>query len=730
MEKNIMPVEAFKMVKMILSENSEEKDGYLIFKGKNKRMKTKVVQELLDNFVDYLIQNSENYDDYKDTIALILTGARINCSYIINIDEKIIKRLNTIKTQSKMLFMTSIVAIFEMDPDIDIGKEWINEFMKYKTLSADEALHIIIKYVGKDLFFENKRDFIRCLISSKEVIDDLLEQNFINEDDIKECINSLPKEDIIEEFEKHPKYVLFWLEYMNPELMLEILSSSRIDKKILGKHISVKSLISANVDKELIIEFINKKVLDTNCELDLWNLYESDYFSDIDMDIITRKGYINPNHIIDMYKQGQNRNIAVALEEIPGISINSLAKFLSPQRILKLENSNRTDMYNTQSKQFVRSELREIYSMFRRDLELELLHEEKQKNEEQEDKSKQKPLIDLYKSELVSLSKFEEGDISSEEIIKYYEETENPNILIEANNAGILSNLDLLDLIEDFDKICDLIEQGLNPTILNEFCEIKDILDLYKEQKVSAKNLGKLNIDIGKVKDLYVSESIEYEDLDILYKIGLITLEERQQIEEEYDIEAKLEELRKIGILGKDRSELGDPNATNNGSNGNGNAGQGLDLSHEEKILSDGKVELFKKLGASDPVYVKCDLFRDYIMYPIVDKRLAIFEGKDGATYIFPLKVVLEQVGKDLRYIKENDIIGQAENRRQLYSNRDIVKRVMHTCNWGVQLIQKMQELNPSLDAKQLREDCEDLTEDIREYYNLCKNAKTGPNVP
>ena len=42
------------------------------------------------------------------------------------------------------------------------------------------------------------------------------------------------------------------------------------------------------------------------------------------------------------------------------------------------------------------------------------------------------------------------------EEVKYYEENKNPNILIEANNTGILSDSDLVELLGDFDKIFDL----------------------------------------------------------------------------------------------------------------------------------------------------------------------------------------------------------------------------------------------------------------------------------
>ena len=718
-------------IKKYLSYKYEEVkiDGRNVFKFyKGKKVELEIsresVEDTLNRFVRTLIDNCK---DHNDIIVLLLVGARINCKFGTDIDKEIIECIESIKRQKYLYFLREIIEIFYGDvfEKENVAKNILNCYMEFETWPEKEALHVIIKYVGEKTFFINKNDFLQRVITSEYIINGLLEQNFINAEDVKKCINNLSEE--YDKFKKFKKGVLFWLKYINPEIIINLFSDGLIDQKSLQKYVSVEDLISRDLDPKLIIKFFDKKVFDTEeCEWFLWDLCKSKYFADNDIDVLIKRGYLNPNHIIDMYNKNQSRSIAVALEEIPEISQSDLAMFLSPQRILNLENSNKPALYNEQSRQFVRTELRTIYCAIGENLELALLDEQKQRNKMQEE-SKQKPLIYLYKAGLVSLSKFGKEDISKEEIKKYYEENNNPQILIEANNNGTISNSDLLGMIENFDDIFNLIENGLNPVILNEFCSVQDILDLYKDGKVSFENLQKLTIDAEKVKVLYISEKIGYEDLQILCYIGLITIDERKQIEEEYDIEAKLMELRKRGILGKDKFELGDDEYIKPDSSSEGSIRQSLGLK-EKTILSDAKQEFFKKLGASEPVYVKCYLFKDYIMYPIIDKRLAIFEGEKGATYIFPLKVVLEQVGKELSFIKEHNIIGRAKTRKQVYTERKLVQRVYHTASWPINVIKGMTMLNPALDEAQIKNDCGDIIKDIVDYYELCIGDVYYPN--
>ena len=651
--------------KTILSCKYTKKDEIYSFK-KNDGTIVKFPKDEVESSVKNMYDSiKDTYDELKTNdvlMGLLVIGARIKERFDFEgINKQILEDVENIRNRNENNFVRSALDIFDKNTMDNIIKPLLELYTDIDNITMYEGFYIITEFVGKDVFKRNKDSFLEKSILNKDVTISLLELEFVDSNDIRTSIHKYTKEQIITMFKAFKNRLFFWLDYLEPELIFELFDLKIIDEKIISKYISMERLISEKTDKDLIMKFIMKKLVNQKCEMDLWNLYESNYFSEKEMDTIIKFGYVNPRNIIKKYKQAQKRDIAVALEEIPEIRAESLAKFLSPQRIISLENSNRADRYNEESKQFVRSELREIYFTQGRDLELDLLQEQKRRNEAQEDKSKQKPLIDLYKSGLISLSKFEEDDISLDEIIKYYEENKNPNILIEANNTGILSDSDLVELLGDFDKIFDLIEKGLNPTILNEFCGVQDILELYKTKKVSTENLSKLTINVDNVKNLYVAEKIEYEDLDILYRIGLITIEERSQIEQEYDIESKLKELREIGILGKDSSELQGPDYGNTAI-GNEFSKPTSKMSKEEKILSDAKVILFKRLGASKPVNVKCDLFKDYIMYPIIDKRLAIFEGKNGATYIFPLKVVLEQVGKDLNYIKEKDVIGQAEN--------------------------------------------------------------------
>ena len=107
-------------------------------------------------------------------------------------------------------------------------------------------------------------------------------------------------------------------------------------------------------------------------------------------------------------------------------------------------------------------------------------------------------------------------------------------------------------------------------------------------------------------------------------------------------------------------------------------------------------------------------------MVPFVEKKLALLEG-DGRTYILPLKIVLEQVEHKG---SENDLIGNATYRSDLYTNTEYVRTANHAGNWGRNVIKRMGELNPTIDVKKLLEDNGDILTALEQQYKERKEKK------
>lgn len=629
-----------------------------------------------------------------------------------NMVEKIHNIYNLLKKDHSQEF-SRLMAVTMLDTR-NLNEIFKNTF-NIKKLNDTDIIFIIEKYIGKEDFRGHLDDYLETLFTNGTAMEKLESMGYINPREVSSYINGERLVDALKE--KNSQHILRYLQKYD---FFEAFSKGYISGRVLEKNTTIEDLFLKCFNKKSIMDILEKKIYKTDATEVIWELYEKEYFNQDDLTQIYKIGYLSVDNIIKKYKEEHKRKIALELK-CASISDEKLADFLTAERVLELTKGANAN----ENIEFFKNELKSIYAEKGIDLERELIDKEKANFENQQDdeKTEKRTLLDLYKNGLVNLSKFTEGEVSEEEIINFYNEQNDDNIIIEAYNSGILSQEAILEQFESEDILLEKIERGLNPNVLAGYYETQDLIKFYKAGKINIENLNKLKnyFDIDKINESYLSGKLDYEDLfGAFVKSGIIDYETASKINDKYDIELALEKLRKNGgIIGQDidlTRSVQDRNSYNKNSNTkNGQKGvyEKNTVSELFNINNQLSNQLFESLGAGEKVKVCCKLFDGYIMVPFVEKKLALLEG-DGRTYILPLKIVLEQVEHKG---SENDLIGNATYRSDLYTNTEYVRTANHAGNWGRNVIKRMGELNPTIDVKKLLEDNGEILTALEQQY-------------
>lgn len=629
-----------------------------------------------------------------------------------NMVEKIHNIYNLLKKDHSQEF-SRLMAVTMLDTR-NLNEIFKNTF-NIKKLNDTDIIFIIEKYIGKEDFRGHLDDYLETLFTNGTAMEKLESMGYINPREVSSYINGERLVDALKE--KNSQHILRYLQKYD---FFEAFSKGYISGRVLEKNTTIEDLFLKCFNKKSIMDILEKKIYKTDATEVIWELYEKEYFNQDDLTQIYKIGYLSVDNIIKKYKEEHKRKIALELK-CASISDEKLADFLTAERVLELTKGANAN----ENIEFFKNELKSIYAEKGIDLERELIDKEKANFENQQDdeKTEKRTLLDLYKNGLVNLSKFTEGEVSEEEIINFYNEQNDDNIIIEAYNLGILSQEAVLEQFESEDILLEKIERGLNPNVLAGYYETQDLIKFYKAGKINIENLNKLKnyFDIDKINESYLSGKLDYEDLfGAFVKSGIIDYETASKINDKYDIELALEKLRKNGgIIGQDidlTRSVQDRNSYNKNSNTkNGQKGvyEKNTVSELFNINNQLSNQLFESLGAGEKVKVCCKLFDGYIMVPFVEKKLALLEG-DGRTYILPLKIVLEQVEHKG---SENDLIGNATYRSDLYTNTEYVRTANHAGNWGRNVIKRMGELNPTIDVKKLLEDNGEILTALEQQY-------------
>lgn len=636
-----------------------------------------------------------------------------------DIVKKIHDTFDLLKKESSQEFSKLMAVIMAESNNLN---EILKNTFNINKLNETDIIFIIERYIGKEDFRSHLEDYLETLFTNGPVMEKLELMGYINPREVSSYISG---ERLVEALkEKNSQHILKYLQKYD---FFVAFSKGYIRGRALKENTTIEDLFLKCFDKKNMMDILEKKIYKTDATEFIWELYEKDYFTKEELTQIYKIGYLNVDKIVKTYKEEHKRKIALELN-YASISDEKIVDFFTPEQVLELAKGTNAN----KNIEFFKNELKSVYADKGIDLERALIDEEKSNLENQKDdeNAEKRTLLDLYKNGLVNLSKFTEGEVSEEEIINFYNEQNDDNIIIEAYNLGFLSQEAVLEQFENEDILLEKIESGLKPHVLTGYYQTQDFIEFYKSGRISIENLSKLKsyFDIDKIKESYLSGKLDYEDLfGAFVKYGIINYETANKINDKYDIELALEKLRENGgIVGQDidLARAAKDRSLQNKDSNNNNVPKAVyeknTIGELFNINNQVSNQLFERLGAGEKVKVCCKLFDGYIMVPFVDKKLALLEG-DGRTYILPLKIVLEQVEHQG---SENDLIGNATYRSDLYNNTEYVRTANHTSNWGRNVIKRMGELNPTIDVNELIEDNEDILTALEQQYKERKEKK------
>lgn len=720
-----------------LQGNLKITNGTVSLFEKGEKTKTMPVQVFYDTADSILDIAYNRYDKVKDKINdkeyiqeivsyisyITLLTSRMQRFFVsqtpeyAKLVEKTDKKIEEIKKDMPKEFPIIMQEILENDKDKIIAM-LLKESLNIDGITNGDAIFIIEHIIGEEMFRENIDMFIVMAVNNEYIINRLEEKGFVNPDEVMKYLDK----DSVLKCLGYGKKCEYLIKYISKEDCIEAFNKGYIDNKTFSKYVSIQDLFKLKIEKKQIIDFLKRKIYKKEASEDVWKKYESGFFDLKEITEIYELGYLNPNTIVKKYLEDHKRKIALELKEQPDITDEKLIEFFSPEQILKLEQAPKQSL-TSEVMLFFRDNLRAIYSQSGRDLERELIDSEKKSNEMLEDK---RNLLELYTNGLVSLSKFTKDDVSEGDILKLYNDSElDENILINAYNAGLISQELVLENIVDTDYIYKLIKENkLNASVIDSYCDTAELIKLYQSEELTLDNIVKLSINLEEIRRMYNNNELTYVELSELAEHGIISQEEANEIKESYDIKADLELLReKGGIIGLDLEK--NPNGSDPI-----NPDDRPDIPDEPiksgEIDEELKKILFEALGSDEAVSVRWNLFKGYKMYPFTNGklRLAVLEGGkgDGATYILPLKMVLEQVRGEL------GIFGRAVYRRDLTKDDENVRTAMHTKNWGKNIIKKMVELTPGMAQEEIvgqnKEFVNQIVSEIANSYDKSKEQQ------
>lgn len=641
---------------------------------------------------DLCVKLCNEYEDMVKTSVLINNG-EVDLALLVSIiDYELIAKKSYVDLLAQQLF-----HINQGVTDEDIINV-CNNFL------GKETSRKLFKYSGEDLLIRKKA--FRYLIKN----------DIISKDDI---VNRIQSKKMVEYFKNGNDYLL---EYIKPEEIFKLYLEGNINVKALERYTDLKSLFLSNIETSQKMEILKsekgRRIYNKSDSSFIWELFEKNLLEADDVFELQKMKYIKTDSIIKKYYEEKERAIARELGVEKNISDEKIADYFTPEHIFNEIKNN----YNDTNKMFYSTEIKTIYENYNRNFEEELSNYINTICENDESK-KEVEHMDLYKKGIVSSSTLKKSNISENSCLKYYQVNDCDNkVLIDFYNNNLISQDTVYELLNDEfdDKVLELINEGLDISVIQGLYSTSELISKAKNGKISLEQLSKIKSDVKAkssknetdLTDLYLSEDLTYAELYNLAEYGVISKEEADEINDKFNLREDLDKLRGKGIKGKpldflykdqpekiiDDKNIHDSTTRKKYSKGN-------------SVSSNLKVELFKKLGGKEIIEVKdCPLFDGYVMIPIEEKKVGILEG-NGRTYIMPLKIFIEQVknpGSEL------DLIGNATSRNSLNRKKDYVSSVNHTKNWGANVIKKMCKISSNKKSKTANE----LIESNRDILN------------
>lgn len=592
----------------------------------------------------------------------------------------------------------------------------LNEKKGIKPLSDADVISYIERYIEKEDFERFIAKYGDCILDRKSVVEYLTtpqkNQNenskagLMTKDEFIEKVNKFGLDN--QYMETHDRGLI---QYMTHKQIVKLYADGNIENRDVRKFITVDEILDLPIDKEIKLNALMRggsgSVLLGEHSEKIWNMLESGEFTVEDIKKLEKYEFFSIDTIIKQYIDNSTRKIAAELGELPQISEDNLFKYFTPDMILK-----NLDRITDDTHAFYKDMLKSIYEKNGSNLDETIraeLSKEKDKSVATEKACR------LYRDGIVKADILKDIGMSEDEIIQFVISNKNDeSLLIDIFNSGLVSGFrmfeDVLDM--DTDLAYELIGKGMSAKVIAGLESTATLIDMTRAKvdedgkeispKLNYENLAEIKEDIntgidekGSTKvdknsstllDLYLSDSLSYSELYSLAEAGVITVDIANEINEKYNLIKDWETLKDVGVKGSPietllTSELGE-------SASNSMVSKGVIGIDEDCII-----DLYLALGAKEYLEVdakECPVFKDYIIIPVMEKKVAYLEGKDGRTYIVPLKIVFEQINNPKG---DMDLIGNAQSRTAFNSQKKHIRSANHTRNWGRNVVEKTADL-------------------------------------
>lgn len=583
-----------------------------------------------------------------------------------------------------------------------------------KPLSDFDVIMCLEKYLKDEDYEEFITKYGDCIIDREEVIKYLTTQDKDGEkgksgrmtyEEFQQKVNRSDLENYY--LTTHDRELL---QYMSKEQITKLYADGNIEDRDLRKYIKPDEILDLPIDKEIKLVALmcsgNGKVFSSKHSEKIWKMVETGEFTIDNLRKLDDAGYFSIDTIVKQYIENSKRQIASELGELPKVSDDNLFKYFTPEILMK-----EISKHDDDTLIFYKDMLKNIYEKNGANLE-DVIKGELLKDSDK--KLASEKACSMFVDGIVSPDTLKEIGISEDDAVKLaLDNRDNEKRLIDLFNSGLVSELRMFEevLDMDFDLACELIGKGMSARVIGGLESTANLIDMTRAKYdkdgneippvLTYENLAEIKDDIvtgidekGMTKsdngtstllELYLSDNLSFAELYGLMEAGVITIDEANEIDEKYGYIKDWEELKEQGVKGHPLERLLLPNPESDSRPGISKGTVGID--------EDCIIDLYISLGAEEYLEIdsnECPVFKDYIVIPIMDKKVAYLEESGGRTYIVPLKIVLEQINNPKG---ELDLIGNAPSRTIFNSQKQHIRSVNHTRNWGRKLLQKTADL-------------------------------------
>ncbi len=744
---------------------------------------------------------------YSDFASLILTyqkavtKLKTNTKAYSNFESNIVSYIEKLRQRmdkydfSRYVMHSAIMAI--IDPNL----------MKYvfnddTTYSVDEAAALTKRFAEKD-FFKVDMNFTSeiILISPTEFLRKLEKNGYLEP---QRNINY--PADMIQECEKDLNYES---RFLSTKSCISAYYYGLIDLKHLKKNFNVMSLFNSKFlaktdkldlidDEEKNISFIENKdnkvtykehgkmIMEIMDEVEpeetfsigFWNYYINGILSNDDITKLIEGGYLYVDEILSKFMdrhtlaeelEGDNNNKkqdnsinkskVEKKETFHGEEVEYIFddektyEIFNPNMLIYCYCDDNTDKIKNIADRYINKYLNKYYKKRGRDVSDEFMKSAYKVFEEHNpsEDEKVRMLIRLYDEGIIRANNLKDERISDSVIQSIFKhEIDNNSAVIDFYNNGLISSDKILGEFDE-DKLIDLINEGMDVSVIREFYSIEEVITRIIKKLKRACDLSFYRDDFSfeKIKKMYqpsyknetgkganIIDKLTYDDLETIVTCGILTEEEADEIDQEYDYNSKVNMLIEKGILVVG-NKYGEKPARNSG----------METKKKESNYGPGKIDeedkqlLYLSLGDEyTELTIVSDILKKYKLVIIPKLKIAMMEPSiegTGASYIMSIKLALDQICNDIASNNDEKVIDPLK----AYGNRTGIRSIpgikvaYHDEEWGYRIKEKMAKIHPNLENLiyvkdtesekiERRKNISEIQEEIRQQYIITRNKK------